>query len=27
MSRAHGGDATIENRPGVGLLARVTLPI
>jgi two-component system OmpR family sensor kinase len=27
VARAHGGDATIENRPGVGLLARVTLPI
>jgi signal transduction histidine kinase len=26
VARAHGGDATIENRPGGGLLARVTLP-
>lgn len=27
VARAHGGDATIENRAGGGLLARVTLPI
>ena len=27
VARAHGGEATIENRPGGGLLARVTLPI
>jgi two-component system OmpR family sensor kinase len=26
VARAHGGDAVIENRPGGGLLARVTLP-
>lgn len=27
VARAHGGDATLENRPGSGLLARVTLPL
>jgi signal transduction histidine kinase len=27
VARAHGGDATIENRDGGGLLARVTLPV
>lgn len=27
VARGHGGDATIENRPGGGMLARVTLPI
>jgi signal transduction histidine kinase len=26
VARAHGGDATVENRPEGGLLARVTLP-
>ena len=26
VARAHGGDATIENRPEGGLLARVTIP-
>ena len=27
VARAHGGDATIENHPDGGLLARVTLPV
>lgn len=27
IARAHGGDAELENRPGGGLTARVTLPI
>jgi len=27
VARAHGGDATIENHPNGGLLARVTLPV
>ncbi|TPG52652.1 ATP-binding protein [Sphingomonas glacialis] len=27
VARAHGGDAALENRPGSGLLARVTLPL
>lgn len=27
VARAHGGDATLENRPGGGLVARVTLPV
>lgn len=27
VARAHGGDATVQNRPEGGLLARVTIPI
>jgi signal transduction histidine kinase len=27
VARAHGGDVTLENREGDGLLARVTLPV
>ncbi len=27
VARAHGGDVTLENRPGGGLLARATLPL
>jgi signal transduction histidine kinase len=27
VARAHGGDATLANRPEGGLIARVTLPI
>jgi two-component system OmpR family sensor kinase len=27
VARGHGGDATIANRPGGGLIAQVTLPI
>src|SRR5690606_27340683 len=27
VARAHGGDVTLENREGAGLLARVTLPV
>ncbi|MET0309595.1 MAG: ATP-binding protein [Sphingomonas sp.] len=27
VARAHGGDVSLENREGVGLLARVTLPV
>jgi two-component system OmpR family sensor kinase len=27
VARGHGGDATIENRPGGGLIAQVTLPV